>query len=187
MRSSGVVPMHVIVELQLQVVQIDEGPLVDEFLLQNSAGRFDDGVVVGVSPSRQGALDSENRHDPIDCHVVEFGAAIAVERLYAVQAERQRRECCFYQIRTFMPCCRMTDDLAIVQVDEQANAIPIAADAYIGKIAHQVAMRRIAVEYAVRDIGRIGIVYLVGGRTVSLLGAGTYQVVLLHGARDPSA
>ena len=81
---------------------------------------------------------------------------------------------------------RMPHDLAVVQVGQQANATPPAADANVCEVADYVGAREVAVELAVEHTGGLGLARPEGVRLVFLAGVSTEQAILVHYLRYPT-
>ena len=58
----------------------------------------------------------------------------------------QRRESRLHQARILALARRMTHDLAVVEVDEQADVVPSRADAHVCQVAHDMGAQRVSVE-----------------------------------------
>ncbi len=84
---------------------------------------------------------------------------VRMEHLDVGYRELQRREGGPHQGRVLARPGGMADDLAVAQVDEQADVVPAAADAHVGQVAAHVGARRVPAELPgdyVRQVGLVG-------------------------------
>ena len=155
-----VAPPNAWAELEAELAEVGERLPVDKLLLQDPVGGLDDGVVVRVALAGEGPPDTERLQQVVDVGVRELAATIRVEHVDVHRREPQRGEGGLHQPRVLPAACRAPHDLAVVQIREQANAIPFAAYAHVGEIAHDVSMGRAAVELAAEDVGHLRLAFL---------------------------
>ena len=96
------------------------------------------------------------------------------------QREPQRGEGGLHQPCVLPVARRVPHDLAVVQVDQQADVVPLAADADVREVADYVGAREVAVELPVEHVGGLGLVHLGGVRPVLLAGIRAGQAFLVH-------
>ena len=154
-----VVPVDVVVQLQLQLVKRREALLVDELGLQDLVRRLVDRVVV-------------------------FAASVRAEDVDVGQGERDRGEGGLHELRALMLARRMADDLAVVEVDEEAYVVPPPAYPHVGQVRDDVRVRGVPVELAGDDVWQVGFVGVADMRLELGLGIGADQAALLHDAAD---
>lgn len=175
-----VVPPHIRVELAAELVEAGECPPVDELPLQDLVGGLDDGAVVRVALAGEGPSDAERLQQLVHAGVRELAGAFRVERADVRQREPQRGEGGLHQPGSLPLARRVPHDLAVAQVDQQADVVPPAADADVREVADYVGAREPAVELPVEHVGDLGLVHLGGGWPVLLAGADADQAFLAH-------
>ena len=153
-----VAPVHVVRELGPELARRAERLAVDELGLQYPVGRLVDGVVVGAALGRQRPLYAEGLEHQVDLGVVELAAAVRVEYLDVRDGEGERRERRLDQPGVLPGPGGVTDDLPVVEVDEQADVVPRGPDAHVGQVAAYMGARRPAAEAARDDVGHVGLV-----------------------------
>ena len=81
----------------------------------------------------------------------------------------------------------MADDLAVAQVDEQADVVPAAADAHVGQVAARVGARRVPAELPGDHVRQVGLVWPAGTAFEPPAAICASQDVLPHYPADASA
>ena len=79
---------------------------------------------------------------------------------------------------------RVPDDLAVVQVDQQADVAPPGSHAHIGEVADDVGPGRAPVELLVDDVGDVGLACARAAWLELGVGIGADQALALHDADD---
>lgn len=79
---------------------------------------------------------------------------------------------------------RVPDDLAVAQIHQQADVAPLPLGPHVGRVAHDVGVRRVAVEASVEQVGQRGFVRLRARGPVFLPRVRAEQVVLPYDVRD---
>ena len=79
---------------------------------------------------------------------------------------------------------RVPDDLAVAQIHQQADVAPLPLGPHVGRVAHDVGVRRVAVEASVEQVGQRGLVRLRARGPVFLPRVRAEQVVLPYDVRD---
>ena len=181
-----VVPVHVVRELGPEFARRAERLAVDEFGLQYPVGRLVDGVVVGAALGRQRPLYAEGLEHQVDLGVVGLAAAVRVEDLDVRDGEGEHRELRLDQPGVLPGPGGVADDLPVVEVDEQADAVPRGPDAHVGQVAAYMGARRPAAEAARDGVRRVGLVDRPGVHPEPLLAVCAGQAVLPHDAADPA-
>ena len=179
-----VVPVDVVAQLRLKLAQRREPPPVDELGLEYLVGGLVHGVVVRASLRRQRALYLEDVQKLVDGGVVELRASIHAEDLYVAQREAQRGERGLHQPGVLALAGRVPDDLAVVQVDQQADVAPPGSHAHIGEVADDVDPGRAPVELPVDDVGDVGLACARAARLELGVGIGADRALALHDADD---
>jgi len=111
-----------------------------------------------------------------------------VKNVYVEQGERDGGEGGLDKVGVLAGARGVADDLAVVQVDEQADVAPCAEHAHVGEVAYDVGVRGVPVELAVQDVGQPGLVGLFRMGLELGLGVAARQVARLHdGAYPPAA
>ena len=145
-----VVSVRVIRELGPELSRRSERLAVYKLGLQYPVGRLVDGVVVGAALGRQRPLYAEGLEHQVDLGVVELAAAVRVEDLDVRDGEGGRRERRLDRPGVLPGPGGVADGLPVVEVDEQADAVPRGPDARAGQVAAYMGARRPAAE-ATRD------------------------------------
>lgn len=181
-----VVPVHVARELGPELSRRVERLVVYELGLQYPVGRLVDGVVVGAALGRRRPLYAEGLEHQVDLGVVELAAAVRVEYLDVRDGEGGRRERRLDRSGVFPGPGGVTDDLPVVEVDEQADVVPRGPDAHVGQVAAYMGARRPAVEAARDGVGHVGLVGRPGVHLEPLPAVRAGQAVLPHDAAGPA-
>ena len=181
-----VVPVHVVRELGPELARRAERLAVDELGLQYPVGRLVDGVVVGAALGRQRPLYAEGLEHQVDLGVVELAAAVRVEYLDVRDGEGERRERRLDQPGVLPGPGGVTDDLPVVEVDEQADVVPRGPDAHVGQVAAYMGARRPAAEAARDDVRHVGLVDRPGVHLEPLPAACANRAVPPHDVEGPA-
>ena len=146
MQPEIVVSVDVLAQLHRQLVQRRETLPVAELRLQDLVGRLVHRVVVGAALLGERASHAESIQQLVYRRVVELRAPVGMEDLYIAQREIQRRERRFDQTGVLMRARRMPHDIAVVQVNQQTDAVPSGPHAHVNQVAHDVRARCVPVE-----------------------------------------
>ena len=181
-----VVSVRVIRELGPELSRRAERLAVYKLGLQYPVGRLVDGVVVGAALGRQRPLYAEGLEHQVDPGVVELAAAVRMEDLDVRDGEGGRRERRLDRPGVLPEPGGVADGLPVVEVDEQADAVPRGPDARAGQVAAYMGARRPAAEATHDDVRHVGLVDRPGVHLESFPAICADQAVLPHDAADPA-
>ena len=175
---------HPFVDPPPKVPGVGKRLAVDGPPLRAVVDRLDRGVVVRAALLRQGPLDAEGPERLVYRGVGELAAAVGAEGLDAGQRESHGGERRLHRVGVAPIADRVPDDLAVVQIRQQADVAPLPPGADVGRVAHDMGARRVPVEAPVEQVGRRGLVRLRSRGPVFLPRVCADQAVLPHDARD---
>lgn len=158
-----------------------------QLALEHPVRRLHHRVVVGVAGARHRPPYAEGVEHGADLAVAELGAPVAVEDLDVGERERDVREGRLHEARALAPPARAADDLAVVEVDEQADVAPGAAGAHVGEVAADVRARSVPVEGPVERVRQLRLVRLARVRLEALPPVRAREAALPHDAGYPPA
>lgn len=179
-----VVEPHPLVDPPPKMLGVGKRLAVDEPPLQAVVSGLDHGVVVRAALLRQGPLDAEDLEHLVYRGVGELASAVRMENLDVGQGEPHDGERRLHQVGVAPVADRVPDDLAVVEVDQQADVAPLPPGAHVRQVAYDMGAGRVSVEAPVEQVGQRGLVRLRPRGPVFLPRVRADQVVLPHDARD---